>query len=416
MSLKINSVKETEKDIKFMTNLDVDFVSFVPHGANKEPFRVFKTAKGGVMNNVAVQSLILSDNADLASLSAKSNLGWLSEITTDTVVKNDAYSKIVQVDLEQFDKDSLQLLKLDDSGAWAIVGALKQNATPGEKAVTISEKQVKDLKEQSKKSFFQQPVTDPELTQNWYVPSVTAGDLFIEELWNMEDVLFSILRQEGLDSKKRKRAILDSIDAFKGFLSMLLDSVGESDIKINKTKRDTKEGENMELFKTQKEFDEAVDQRVQAALEAQKKAADSTTEPAPDTKTQDDKGTKTDTGASTEPEAQTGQKGAQPTGTTEEPSGTQTADATKTADASEVPDWAKSLSEDIKAFKESVAARIEKLENSPGSEPANGTDTDTGGTTADTKSSKREVDVEFDDNVINPKYRGTFSGLFGSLS
>lgn len=402
MSLKIKEVKEVDKDIKFMTNLDVEYVSFVQHGANKEPFRVIKTVKGGTMDNFAVQSLVLAVGVSLESLAEKSNLGWMTEISTENMEKKDAYSKITQIDPSQFDENTLQLLKLDEDGAWAIVGSLKKESDQKSAAVTVSEQQIKALKENASKSFFQQPVNNEDLTGGmWQVPSVTAGELFVDELWNMEDVLFAVLRQDGLDAKKRKRAVLDSIDAFKGFMSMLMDSVGDGDIKINKTRRDSKEegGEDMGLFKTKEEFEAAVDERVKAIQEKSAGADDTKTaeEPAaPEAKTEpeakaDD--TKADDGKGETPEAKT------------EPAPAEKSD--------ETPAWAKTLTDTI----ESLKTRIEKMENSPESDPANSEETD-----ADTKKSAtttqdvaaETVEADFEES-INPKYKGKFSGLFGDL-
>lgn len=398
--LKIKGVKDTEKNINFMTDLDVDFVSFVQHGANKEPFRVIKTVKGGTMDKLAVQSLVLANGVELDSLVEKDGLGWLSEVSAENVEKKDAYSKITQIDTSQFDEQTLQLLKLDAAGAWAIVGKMKDDAD-ADQAVTISEKQVKEFKENEQKSVFQQPVTDDKLTGGWAIPAITAGDLFREELWNMEDVLFSIMRQENLDMKKRKRAVLDSVEAFKGFVSMLLDSVGEGDIKINKTRNDKKGGTDMALFESQEEFEKAVDERVKAALE--QKAEEKTDEP--DTKT-DESDQKTD---EKQAEPDTSQKADESEQKADEKSDDQKADAQKSDDP---PAWASELHNTIK----SLGERIDKMENQPDGEAANDQDTDTGGTVA--KSNDNAEDDKFDheiDDSINPKYRGAFSGLFGDL-
>ena len=399
MGLKIKGVKDTEKDINFMTNLDVEFVSFVQHGANKEPFRVIKTVKGGTMENLAVQSLVLADGVEVEALTEKEHLGWLAEVSTETVEKKDAYSKITQIDPSQFDEKTLQLLKLDDAGAWVIVGKLKEDAE-ADRAVTLSEKQVKEFKENEQKSVFRQPVTDEALTGGWAIPAVTAGDLFVDELWNMEDFLFSALRQEGMDAKKRKRAVMDSIDAFKGFMSMLLDSVGNSDIKINKTKRDDKQGgTDMGLFESKEEFEKAVDERVKAAMEQKTDAPD-----------------ETDTGVANDPADDV-----KADGTVDEKSGDQKADDAKEPEAKaddaktdETPAWAKELQGTLK----SLADRVDKMENQPSTEPANDQDTDTGGAVAKSDEDRQKEDDAFDheiDDSINPKYRGAFRGLFGDL-
>lgn len=398
MGLKIKAVKDVEKDIKFMTDLDVDFVSLVPHGANKEPFRIIKSVKGGNMDNYVVQSLIFAEGADIGELAQKSDLGWVSELPTENVEKNDSYSKIVHIDASQFDTDTLQLLKIDDIGVWAIVGKLHQESDQVDGAIVISEKQVKDIKTRDTKNFFQTPVTDENLLSGWYIPSVTAGDLLYEEMWNMQDVLYSVLRQEGLDAKTRKKAVLASIDAFRGFVSMLLDSAESSVIKINKNHKDKGE-EDMDLFKTKEEFEKAVDDRVNAAVDAALKSQGS---PAP--------------------EGEAPVNDPAPVVTDDQKTGGETPEATTPATPDDksgetIPAWAKSLTEDLKAFKTDVTERISKMENSPSTEPANGTDTSSEGVVKSDDGGTPEPandDADFHPE-INPKYRGAFSGLFGDL-
>jgi len=401
MGLKIKAVKDVEKDIKFMTNLEVDFVSLVPHGANKEPFRVIKSVKGGNMENYVVQSLIFADGADVEGIAQKSDLGWLSELSMENVEKNAAYSRIVQIDASQFDHDTLQLLKLDESGVWTVVGKLAENSEKADDAIVVSEKQVKEIKSRDEKNFFKTPVTDERLLEGWYIPTLTAGELFQEELFKMEDVLFSVLRQEGMDNKKKKATITASIDAFKGFVSMLMDSTPESAIKVVKKTSD-RGGEDMDLFKTKEDFEKAVDERVQAKVDEALKNHAPAEGVAPEP---------TDTEATGSQKTEEGQEPSGETGQTEPSVDTKSEDA-------ETPSWAKALTEDIKSFKEDITNRISKMENSPSTEPANGTDSSAENTQKSDTGEPAAATVEDDDFElagVNPKYRGKFTGLFGDL-
>lgn len=179
----------------------------------------------------------------------------------------------------------------------------------------------------------------------------------------------------------------------------------------------------MGLFKTKEEFDQAVDERVKA-IQAKssdggddKKADDTKADDAKkadDTKADDAKkaeDTKADDSKKTDDDKKADD--AKKSDDDKKADDAKKADDTKSASDDEAPKWAK----DLMGTLDSLKTRIEKMENSPDAQPANGEETD-----ADTKKSATStqdvpvdtVEADFEDS-INPKYKGKFSGLFGDL-
>ena len=48
-----------ENEVTFLTDVDVEFVSMVKHGANRTPFKILKSDKGGADMNKVIQAVLI---------------------------------------------------------------------------------------------------------------------------------------------------------------------------------------------------------------------------------------------------------------------------------------------------------------------------------------------------------------------
>jgi hypothetical protein len=294
--MPVRVIEETvEKDVAFLEDVDVKFVSLVRHGANQMPFRVLKSEKteGGDQDMMVVQSILVSKHVDPSALPETEGLEWLSEAKMDRGREYESYRKFDQTDLDAFDDSTLKMVKLHDDGVWALAGVLKE-AAKTERVLTLNSAQAVAANKMPVP-----PLDEP-------VPPTTAAavtsfrDLFYSELDSMIAVLTGALNQSGGDMKKRKSTVLNALDAFRAFLSFGLDALGSESAKMearDPVAKEPKEVEKMELFKTKEEFAESVtailtetlpgliDEKVSEKVEALKAALQeekaAKTEPAP---------------------------------------------------------------------------------------------------------------------------------------
>jgi hypothetical protein len=245
--------KETvEKKVHFLVDVDPEFVSLVRHGANQQPFRVIKMdksmMKGGENVGMIIQSILLPEGIKLNELAAKTGLAWLSEVNAETVTQHGGYSKLTQKDEEEFESGSLNLVKLDDSGTYAMVGTLKE-PDKAKNSLALGSSEVEKLMD-IPSSPMAQPVAE-EMRPNYVV---TFGEMFDKELGSLLDVVRGALSQSSANVNKRKKMVMDAVEAFKSFLAIGLDAIGAE--KVDTTEDITKEEKPM--FKDKEEFATAV--------------------------------------------------------------------------------------------------------------------------------------------------------------
>lgn len=254
--VKIVSEKVT-KDINMLKDVDPEYVSLVRHGANRMPFRVLKQ-EGGEENNmptIAIQSILLPKGMELDALTSRPELQYLSE-ANKTKTDFEDYSKLEQIPAADFEAESLQVLPV--GGAWVLVGKLEKE---NPKAISLSEAEVKKLGEIPLSPM--DSLMGSSMAAQTAAIAVSFRDLFERELSSMLDVVYGSLRQSTADAKKRKAAILNAMDAFKSFVAIGLDAVGENAVKLEKdgSEDTTDSNDNQggsEMFKTKEEFAEAV--------------------------------------------------------------------------------------------------------------------------------------------------------------
>ena len=262
----IKIVEETkQKEVTFLEDVDPKYISLVKHGANRMPFRVVKEEKGEAQNMLTVQSILLPSGVTVDEIATIKGLEYLSEAKKEKAEKFGEYSRIDQASAARFEDDSLRMLSVGKG--WLLAGKLKD----GEKSdglITLGEKEVEKL------AALPVPPMDAIVTN---VPSQQAAivfsfrDLYEKELWSMLDIIVGSLSQTAADPKKRKAAILAALDAFKAFMSLSLDAIGDGVVKLEKREQKTKnQGGDMDLFKTKEEFIAAVAEVVDGKITALK--------------------------------------------------------------------------------------------------------------------------------------------------
>ena len=115
MGAKVLSVI-IEDEVTFMTDADIEFVSLVKHGANRTPFKILKTDKGGSsMDKVISAVLIPKDLTDeeVATL--------LEGYRNDTVKEYDSYNSYTQVEEDTIQMDTVEVIFLDKEKVTKIV-------------------------------------------------------------------------------------------------------------------------------------------------------------------------------------------------------------------------------------------------------------------------------------------------------
>lgn len=276
-------VEMQKKKIDFLVGVDPTFVSLVRHGANQQPFRIIKAEKGGEEKmSMVVQSILLPKNVSLEGLQAKDGLEWLADAKTDEVTQHGEYKKLIQMKEDKFDKNSLSLVKLDKSGAFALAGHLVDKADLGS-ALSLGRQATEKVP-----SIQPAPIDTVVAEEPRPAFVLTFRDMFEKELSSFLDVVRGSLSQSSAGQKQRKKTVMDALDAFKNFLSIGIDALGQSKAKIEKSdinaKGQAEGGVNMLQFKTEQEFTDKVAaivaDSVEKALKAQKPAEKPAEKPA----------------------------------------------------------------------------------------------------------------------------------------
>lgn len=229
---KIETV-QTEKKINFLTNVDPEFVSLVRHGANRTPFRVIKEEGANAM--MFVQSILVPKSVNLDDIVSKDELKWLSGAKLSNKEEFDDIVKFQQMPVTKFEKN-LNMIKLDSSGVYAIVGDLV-NKEDSKDALTFDLKTLSDhiaiscspagkLKKASKMMEVSGSPADAPIAEVERKPYVVSfKEMFEVELDNFLSVVRGTLNQSGVTPEKRKKTVMSALDGFKNFLTVALDAV-----------------------------------------------------------------------------------------------------------------------------------------------------------------------------------------------
>ena len=180
-----------ENDIVFMAEPIVEFVSLVKRGANRSPFKILKSEKGGnPMPSKVVQAVLMPKG-----LSEKAIATHLEGYRADGLVEHESYVEYTQVDKAAVDEESIEVIKMDEEDkVFGIVATLKEE---NEEQATV-EKDSLDY--------------------------ATMDSLYIE-LYAMADIVSGAMRQSNVKAKDRSRTIMTAIENFKSFAEILLSNV-----------------------------------------------------------------------------------------------------------------------------------------------------------------------------------------------
>jgi len=212
--------------VTFLEDIDVEFISQVPKGANWTPIHhIDKTAtpEDGMPGQI-IESIILPDTQEWEELIANPEFAWLADMTVSKTVKYGGCTKYAQLDKDVFTPDSLSADKLGDTGGLVVWGDVKpEHKTVVAKAVVWAGKQPV-----AKASPLQQIIPDG------YGP--TVGNLISEELWRFQDIMWGALNQNAANPAKRTQIVMGALSNFWDFMQGILPTIGTQTVaKVEKS-------------------------------------------------------------------------------------------------------------------------------------------------------------------------------------
>lgn len=205
MAGKIKTVTTTiEDEVVFMVDPKVEFVSLVKHGANRAPFKVMKseTPKEEINMNKVVQSVLVRND-----LSEEDMAKALEGMDRRDAKEHKTFTAYPQTAVEKCAEGTLTVHKHDEiDGVFVVLGDLPEGAgESGTLMVEVDEKQAVDY--------------------------ATLDNLY-SELYAMADIVGGALRQENAEADFRKSTILTTIDNFRAFAEVTLESLSDEKLEI----------------------------------------------------------------------------------------------------------------------------------------------------------------------------------------
>ena len=223
MALNITATETRYEVANRLSDIDIKFISIVPHAAVREPFVLVKgvDAMGNITgdNDMAgpiVQSFVLTNTTEFEQLKAQPGMEWLAEIDFSKAVKKEYanFTRYTVLDKSAFKAESFDTRPVGEG--WAVVGELEKEIEMGalQKGVAIM-------------------VPDPYYSGN--EPQISIGDLIRRETWAFTDSMDASFRQSFADPKKRKASVMNNLSNYWDALSTLLDSAPAGIVKCEKT-------------------------------------------------------------------------------------------------------------------------------------------------------------------------------------
>jgi rubrerythrin/uncharacterized protein YoxC len=199
-----------EDEVTFLTNVDVEYVSLVRHGANRTPFKILKSDKGGsTMEKVVIAVLIPK------SISDEDAKAHLEGYRTDEVKEYDTYKSYIQVDQESIDLESAEIIQLNDEAR--VLGVVAFLAKSEEKD---PENAGKDPNKDPDAAKADEKI-EPKVIEKEALDYATLDDVYME-LYAMADIVGGALRQSTMNSSDRKKIVSTAISNFATFADMVL--------------------------------------------------------------------------------------------------------------------------------------------------------------------------------------------------
>ena len=238
-----NEVEEN-RVIEFLTNFDIQFVSLVDHASMRAPFKIIRSentkditgGSGSSMLNV-IQSVLVPSDVDISVIRAEQP--WLSSLNMEMVDEFDYYKKYNQIDVNKFKEGSLRIERLD-GGALALVGETDD-------------------------------VTDSALIMrshhNISVEPASFKQLVLSEVDSMLSAVLGSLELREMPVRDKKRAISSALDAFKTYVGISLDHLGENvEVRFDDCERSLSKKSEGEIVMGDEVRQEAVSETVAAPL------------------------------------------------------------------------------------------------------------------------------------------------------
>lgn len=237
--------KDVEKEVKYLKDVDVQFVSIVPHGANRQPFKIMKSEDGMA---AAIQSILIAKPETIETVVEKDGYDWLSALDPKTKQEFDTYFKYEHQDLEDFDKEQMTLANLGQ-GVYALAGpAMKVKADSLELPTPPMNQPVSEM----------QP---PPI-------QLSFGEVFFRELDTAVAGTISLMGQAKSETKVRKKGVMSVWKNFVDFLSMALDNVPGDKVKMDERKYSQKGDGDMPDGLDEAKVKEMIDEALKTGFES----------------------------------------------------------------------------------------------------------------------------------------------------
>lgn len=235
MTLQVIDSEQVQKDVTFLQDVKVKYVSLVRHGANREPFKIMKR-DGGTMDHV-IQSVVIPKGKSLSDFCAEEGLTWLNSVKTDTAVEKESYTEYEQAPKSKFESLS-EPQPLGASGVSIIFGLLKDKK---EKADLIT----------APASLMDQPMVTEQIPIKW-----SAAELLYQQTDALMDTIGGVTSQTGLSKDERTNTIVTAGKAYFAFLEEWASKLGDAPTGMKLQKKYSTKTEGGQDDMTKEEFQE----------------------------------------------------------------------------------------------------------------------------------------------------------------
>ncbi len=238
MSIRIRSKKQITT-VTFLSDVDVQWISLAKRGANWTPFAMKSDPIGGNMAGQVIHAILVPKGVCLSAF--KGLFGKDFDEVIDKLDGTDGEEctidefgdaiKYTPVAKNEFIEDSLQTVRMahggnGDAAIYVVAGALR-----GEKAGSAIDTTQSAVRAEIYDETDPVPAPTDEATRG---PSFLQQ--FEDKLQSFVDVTLDTLGASNVDPKRRRRAIMRSVNGFSAWLSSELSVLGPGAVKSEHTK------------------------------------------------------------------------------------------------------------------------------------------------------------------------------------
>lgn len=210
-----------ERDITFMKDAEIDFISLVGHAANQQPFKIMKgQVKGDENMNKVIHSILVPKDIGEDKQKELEETYSFEEKDEQSLEGFNVYKQVAD---DEVDLESKNLAVVDkDAGVYGIVAEKKEES----KAETVDKE-----------------------SMDW-----TTIDGIVDAMFSMEDIVLGVLRQPEAETGQRKDMISNAIGNFTKHVEAVLSQAKSED--VVDLKNIELKGENVKELRTQKQPEE----------------------------------------------------------------------------------------------------------------------------------------------------------------